>query len=55
MSESFLLSNISPQNPLFNSGGWQKLESQVRSWVLSEGEMFIVTGPILKNQIESID
>ena len=54
MSESFLLSNVSPQNPLFNSGIWQKLERQVRSWVLSEGEMFIVTGPILKNLIESI-
>ena len=54
MSESFLLSNISPQKPLFNSGGWQQLESQVRSWVLSEGEMFIVTGPILRNHIESI-
>jgi endonuclease G, mitochondrial len=54
MSESFLLSNISPQNPSFNSGGWQKLESQVRCWVLSEGEMFIVTGPILRHQIKSI-
>tara|TARA_B110000003_G_scaffold14751_1_gene14456 strand:+ start:300 stop:1247 length:948 start_codon:yes stop_codon:yes gene_type:complete len=54
MSESFLLSNISPQNPSFNRGGWKKLESQVRSWVLSEGEMYIVTGPILNNQIESI-
>ena len=54
MSESFLLSNISPQNPSFNRGGWKKLESQVRSWVLSEGEMYVVTGPILTNSIESI-
>tara|TARA_B110000879_G_C11134458_1_gene497492 strand:- start:996 stop:1889 length:894 start_codon:yes stop_codon:yes gene_type:complete len=54
MSESFLLSNVSPQNPSFNSGGWQKLENQVRSWVLAEGEMCIVTGPILRHQIESI-
>lgn len=54
MSESFLLSNISPQNPSFNRGGWKKLESQVRSWILSEGEMYVVTGPILSNPIGSI-
>ena len=54
MSESFLLSNISPQNPSFNRGGWKKLESQVRSWVLSEGNMYVVTGPILSNPIGSI-
>lgn len=54
MSESFLLSNISPQNPSFNRGGWKKLESQIRSWVLSEGEMYVVTGPILTDSFESI-
>ena len=54
MSESFLLSNISPQHSSFNRGGWKKLESQVRSWVLSEGNMYVVTGPILFNPIGSI-
>ena len=54
MSESFLLSNISPQNPSFNRGGWKRLETQVRSWVLSENEMFVVTGPVLANPIGSI-
>ena len=54
MSESFLLSNISPQNPSFNRGGWKRLETQVRSWVLSENEMFVVTGPVLTNPIGSI-
>lgn len=54
MSESFLFSNISPQKFSFNSGGWLKLENQVRSWVLSEGEMYVVTGPIFTNPIESI-
>lgn len=54
MSESFLLSNISPQNPSFNRGGWKKLESQVRSWVLSEGDMYVVTGPIFSSNIGSI-
>jgi len=54
MSESFLFSNISPQNGSFNSGGWLKLEKKVREWVLSEGEMYVVTGPILENPIKSI-
>ena len=27
MSESFFMSNISPQTPSFNRGGWKKLES----------------------------
>ena len=54
MSESFLLSNISPQNPSFNRGVWKNLESQIRSWVLSEGGMYIVTGPVLVNPIGSI-
>jgi len=54
MSESFLLSNISPQNPSFNRGVWKNLESQIRSWVLSDGDMYIVTGPVFVEPIGSI-
>ena len=54
MSESFLFSNISPQHKSFNRGGWLKLEKQVRKWVLSEGEMYVVTGPVLTDPIQSI-
>ena len=54
MSESFLLSNVSPQNSSFNRGGWKKLESLVRSWVLSEGDMYVVTGPIFSSNNGSI-
>ena len=32
MSESFLMSNMSPQYPSFNRGVWKKLESLVRKW-----------------------
>ncbi|MBC6401316.1 MAG: DNA/RNA non-specific endonuclease [Ekhidna sp.] len=49
MSESFFLSNMSPQNPSFNRGGWKKLEMLVRSWALSEDELFIVTGPVFRD------
>ena len=46
MSESFLLSNISPQNKSFNKGGWLQLEKLVRSWA-SKSSLYITTGGIL--------
>ena len=54
MSESFLFSNISPQAPSFNRGIWKKLESLIRDWVISEGNMYIVTGPILSDSLGTI-
>lgn len=32
-SETFFLSNISPQNPNFNRGYWKKLEKHVRNYM----------------------
>ena len=49
MSESFYLSNMSPQEASFNRGGWKKLEEQVRTWCLKENKLYIVTGPIFQN------
>ena len=49
MSESFYLSNMSPQSPSFNRGGWKRLEGKFRDWTLGYGLLHIVTGPILKN------
>ena len=34
MSESFYMSNISPQVPSFNRGIWKTLEQKVRDWSL---------------------
>lgn len=54
MSESFYYSNISPQNPLFNRGGWKKLERQIRDWGRSS-EIIVVTGGVLTdNGLKSI-
>lgn len=47
MSESFYLSNMSPQRPKFNRGVWKDLEEQVRRFAIAEGEIMVVTGPIL--------
>ena len=47
MSESFYLSNCSPQNKDFNAGIWNELEEQVRHWALSNGKLYVVTAGIL--------
>ncbi len=46
MSESFYMSNMSPQTPSFNRGKWKALEGQVRDWANEKGEIYVVTGPI---------
>ena len=48
MSESFFMSNMSPQKPGFNRGIWKKLETLVRKWAVDNGSIYIVTGGVLK-------
>lgn len=48
MSESFLLSNMSPQVHEFNGGIWSDLEKFVRYTVNVEKSIYVVTGPIFK-------
>ncbi len=50
MSESFYMSNMSPQIPNLNRGAWKSLESAVRQWAESLGGVYVVTGPILRNK-----
>ena len=54
MSESFFMSNISPQTAGFNRGVWRRLESLVRDWALKYKKIYIVTGPIFVSNIETI-
>lgn len=54
MSESFFLSNMSPQVPSFNRGVWSKLEQRFRDYVLQEGSVYIVTGPVFLENKGSI-
>lgn len=51
MSESFYMSNVSPQVPAFNRGIWKELEGKVRGWAEDEGHLFIITGPILRQRL----
>ena len=47
MSQSFLLSNMSPQSPSFNRGIWADLEATIRTFAATEGSVYVVTGPVL--------
>lgn len=47
MQDSFYMSNMSPQAPDFNRGVWKLLEEQVRSFAVTESDIYIVTGPVL--------
>lgn len=55
MSESFFMSNMSPQSPGFNRGIWRRLEELVRSWVRSGRDMLVVTGPILEDGLPRVN
>ena len=45
MSESFYMSNISPQHPSFNYGIWKDLEDLVRKWG-ANNTLYVVSGPV---------
>ena len=46
MSQSFLMSNMSPQTPAFNRGIWRKLETEVRNWAQEKDSLYVITGPL---------
>lgn len=54
MKESFFYSNMSPQVPGFNRGIWKKLEEQVRQWASDYHQIFIVTGPVLRQGLPTM-
>ena len=52
--ETFLTSNISPQEHQFNAGVWNRLEQKVRCWAKKYDGVFVVTGGILKDGLKTI-
>lgn len=46
MHNSFYMSNMSPQVPMFNRGIWRLLEEWVRETAISNETIFVYTGPI---------
>ena len=47
MSDTFYLSNMSPQDPSFNRGIWADLEAAVRVMAYENESIYVVTGPVL--------
>lgn len=52
--ETFLTSNIAPQNHQFNSGIWNRLEQKTRYWATKYKSLYIITGGVLKNNLKTI-
>ncbi|MCR4603916.1 MAG: DNA/RNA non-specific endonuclease [Prevotella sp.] len=49
MTESFLMTNICPQNHGLNKEDWNNLEIQCRTWARRFGEVTIVCGPLFED------
>lgn len=47
MEESFLMTNICPQNHNLNVGDWSEMENQCRTWARKWGDVYVICGPIL--------
>lgn len=52
--ETFLTSNISPQEHEFNSGIWNRLEQKVRYWAARYHNVYVITGGVLKGNLKTI-
>jgi endonuclease G len=51
MSETFYMSNMSPQVRNFNGGIWRELEENIRDWGRRFKHLYIVSGPILTDRL----
>ncbi len=45
-TETFLMTNMSPQKPRFNQGIWKKLEEEVRRLARVFEEVYVICGPM---------
>lgn len=54
MSETFLLSNVSPMDASFNRGAWKRLENYVRDLALQSDSIVVIVGGVLKVNSKTI-
>ncbi len=50
LKETFLLTNICPQNPELNRGYWAQLERYIRAQVVESDSVDVITGPLFLSQ-----
>lgn len=55
MSETFYMSNMSPQAGGLNRGIWKDLEASVRNWAQKFGRVYVVSGPVLEKPAEDYE
>ncbi|WP_350293030.1 DNA/RNA non-specific endonuclease [uncultured Croceitalea sp.] len=53
-NETFYTSNITPQRKDFNAGVWNRLEQQIRQWCKKYGDLYVITGGVLEDDLEEI-
>ncbi|MGA2506115.1 MAG: DNA/RNA non-specific endonuclease [Chitinispirillaceae bacterium] len=53
-SETFYMSNMTPQIHSFNAGIWLTLEKKVREWANQDDTVDVVAGPILHSGLKTI-
>lgn len=53
-SETFIMSNISPQTEEFNRISWLSLEKQVRRWAIKFDSVEVITAGVLTGGLETI-
>lgn len=51
MDETFYFTNVCPQNEHLNAKDWEYLERQVRGWAQQYGKVWVVTGPIIGDNL----
>lgn len=52
--ETFYTSNVAPQLKEFNNGVWNRLEQKVRYWAEKYNGLYVITGCVLKDGLETI-
>lgn len=55
MSESFFMTNMSPQRPGFNRRIWAHIERRMRNLVRQYGTAHVVTAGVLEDDLETIE
>lgn len=51
MDETFYFTNCCPQNQALNAGQWSTLEKKVRKWAEKYGNITVVTGPLVGENV----
>lgn len=54
MYETYLLTNICPQDKKFNAGIWNDIEMASRRWAVKYGDIYIACGPIYMRKAHEV-